>query len=542
MDATAQAMSKRNIRPGVSRVKHTLGYDLASNRLWCQNVVQPTGQDEFYTYDGLYQLKEFQRGTLNTGHTGLTGTPAWEEDFTLDPTGNWDHYTNKVSGALVVNQDRTQNQANEILTISGGSSIAQNAAGNITNAPVPWNWNAAFTQVYDAWNRLVSVSSGGVLQASYAYDGQGWRVTKTTGSTVRHYYYTSAWQVVLETLGSSPSANREYVWGLLGRDNLVWWFNATGGRQYYPMADPNGCVTALVNESGVMEERYGYEAYGAPRFMNPSFGAISSSGYDFNILYDGYRRDEESGFYQVRWRYLHPTLGRWLTRDPIGYRGGLNLYAYVGNRPVNRVDAYGLTGGNTRYSPPFQRPAPNPGGSGDVVIGVVVVAVAAAAVLDAPLILAAVLASASEYAAALAMLELLALLATLTAPEDPAIGDALDQWTEEILGEEIAEGIQWAGDLSELWEHIMEAIDNSLDSGNPPCPNPGIPPCPCPNSGGQPFPNSGIPTDHGVIPALPGQGNNSGPQPGQGNNNGIPLPPVPSDVGGTDLPSPGNWA
>jgi hypothetical protein len=88
MDATAQAMSARTLTPKVFAVKGPYGYDQASNRLWCQNVVAGTGQDEFYTYDGLYQLKEFQRGTLNTLHTGLTGTPAWEEDFTFDPTGN----------------------------------------------------------------------------------------------------------------------------------------------------------------------------------------------------------------------------------------------------------------------------------------------------------------------------------------------------------------------------------------------------------------------------------------------------------------------
>ena len=83
---------------------------------------------------------------------------------------------------------------------------------------------------------------------------------------------------------------------------------------YFPMADPQGCVTALVDTSATVVERYGYEAYGTPRFMNASFGAISESAYDFNVLYDSYRWDEESGYYQVRNRYLHPTLGRWLTQ------------------------------------------------------------------------------------------------------------------------------------------------------------------------------------------------------------------------------------
>ena len=82
-------------------------------------MVAATGQDEFYTYDGLYQLQTFQRGTLNGTNTGLTGTPAWEEDFSFDAPGNWTHYTNKVSGVTNVNQSRAHNAANEITRIAG---------------------------------------------------------------------------------------------------------------------------------------------------------------------------------------------------------------------------------------------------------------------------------------------------------------------------------------------------------------------------------------------------------------------------------------
>jgi RHS repeat-associated protein len=56
----------------------------------------------------------------------------------------------------------------------------------------------------------------------------------------------------------------------------------------------------------------------------------------------GYRYDVETENYYVRNRYYSPTLGRWLTRDPIGYRGGINLYGYVDSSPVGNVDAEGL--------------------------------------------------------------------------------------------------------------------------------------------------------------------------------------------------------
>ncbi len=56
----------------------------------------------------------------------------------------------------------------------------------------------------------------------------------------------------------------------------------------------------------------------------------------------GYNAGAETQNYYVRNRYYLPTLGRWLTRDPIGYQGGINLYAYVQSSPVGKADASGL--------------------------------------------------------------------------------------------------------------------------------------------------------------------------------------------------------
>jgi RHS repeat-associated protein len=60
------------------------------------------------------------------------------------------------------------------------------------------------------------------------------------------------------------------------------------------------------------------------------------------VLYSGYRLDPESGLYQVRYRQYHPTLGRWVQRDPLGYDDGMNLYEYVKSGPFAYTDPYGL--------------------------------------------------------------------------------------------------------------------------------------------------------------------------------------------------------
>jgi len=301
------------------------GFDRASNRVWRDNTVADAlsaNQDEYYTYDGLNQLLTLQRGTLNSGKTGITGTPTWEEDFTFDPTGNWNNYVNQVSGTTTLNQPRTHNPVNEVETISGSSAlIQQNAAGNMVKAPLPLDWGSAYTLTYDAWQRLVKVKSGSTNIATYAYDGQNRRTTKVTGTTTRHYYYSSQWQILEERLNTATTADRQFVWGLMALDNLI--LRDRGSERFYSLQDVFSC-TAIVDTSGTIQERYGYNAFGLSRVMDADFNVISTSSYDWETRYDNYRFDAESNFYQVRFRYLHPMLGRWLTRDPL-YEPGFEL-------------------------------------------------------------------------------------------------------------------------------------------------------------------------------------------------------------------------
>lgn len=64
-----------------------------------------------------------------------------------------------------------------------------------------------------------------------------------------------------------------------------------------------------------------------------------------NLRFPGQYYDTESGLYYNMMRYYNPDTGRYLTPDPIGFTGGgLNLYRYVGNNPVNLVDPWGLCG------------------------------------------------------------------------------------------------------------------------------------------------------------------------------------------------------
>lgn len=337
-DRFGRVIDQRWLKGGSALERLKFGYDRASNRLWRRNVVAGSGQDEFYTYDGLYQLLKLQRGTLNGNRTGISGTPVWEEDFTFDPTGNWAHYATKVNGTASLNQDRTHNKVNEIRTIDGSNALMKhNAAGNISKAPRPSDWTKGCSLYYDAWQRLVRVKQGTANVGIYRYDGTNRRVSKQTGATTRHYYYTKAWQIVEERLDSATTADRQFVWGLRHLDDLI--LRDRNTERLYGLQDVFSC-TAVTDAVGAVKERYGYDAFGQSRVMKPGFGNRNSSKYDWETRYDSYRFDKESGFYQVRHRFLHPTLGRWTTRDPVGYGNGANLYCYVANG--QGIDPLGL--------------------------------------------------------------------------------------------------------------------------------------------------------------------------------------------------------
>jgi RHS repeat-associated protein len=100
---------------------------------------------------------------------------------------------------------------------------------------------------------------------------------------------------------------------------------------------------ATLNHTGSVVERYAYTPYGVVTYLDEEFdnpSTASSIGNEY--LYTGRRRDTETGLQLNRNRYYHSQLGRWITRDPIGYAGGINLYRYLSSGPLESTDPYGL--------------------------------------------------------------------------------------------------------------------------------------------------------------------------------------------------------
>jgi RHS repeat-associated protein len=223
--------------------------------------------------------------------------------------------------------------------------VDYDAVGNMTVCPQPGAWTTSLSLKYDAWNRLVEVKQGSTVLGSYQYDGLTRRTTKTIGTDVRHFYYSDQWQILEERLGST--VQRQFVWGQRYVDDLVLRDRKTGSSSSYNeriyVLHDYFHPTTLMDDSGTILERIGYDAYGTSRLMNANFGTSSPAptDYEWETRFAGYRWDSESALYQVRNRSLNPSVGKWTTRDPAGESEGTNLNIYTKGSPLSTVDPFG---------------------------------------------------------------------------------------------------------------------------------------------------------------------------------------------------------
>ena len=192
--------------------------------------------------------------------------------------------------------------------------------------------------VYDAWNKVVQVkNSSNVVIVTYGRDALHRHVTDTVGSTVTDRFFSSDWQL-LETKVGSNTVTRNvwspvYVDGLVLRDRDTD-ANGTLDERLYALQDANWNTMALVNSSGTVQERYTYTPFGQVTFRDGSGSTLSGSAKDWVFLHQGGERIA-AGDYEFRNRVYGPSLGRWVSNDPLEFNAGdQNWYRAVGNNRV----------------------------------------------------------------------------------------------------------------------------------------------------------------------------------------------------------------
>jgi RHS repeat-associated protein len=252
--------------------------------------------------------------------------------------------------------DYESNALNQYELITGGAltNPSYDEDGNLTG------YDKAGTRVQLVFNgenrpRVIApvTPAPGAMKAEFVYDYLGRRVQKRILSWNGSNYQPTAiglfiydgWNL-LEERDESGASRSHYVYGLdlsgtlqgagsIG--GLVAGIDHGLGVVHHYFYDASGNVVQLVDGSdGSVAASYEYDAYGTIVSSSGSFAG--SNPFRFSTKY----LDSETGLYYYGYRYYSPELGRWVSRDPLEEDGGINLYGFINNDPVNFLDALGL--------------------------------------------------------------------------------------------------------------------------------------------------------------------------------------------------------
>lgn len=285
--------------------------DNVGNRV---QVTDGTGKVSKYTYDKLYRLTNAAVGGKTTSYTyDAVGNRLTLNAQSASIAYSYDDANRLISaGSIPFTFDDNGNQATE------GSGTAQ------------------VTFSFDSADRLTSASGGGFVSSGFGYDGDGNRVSQMVGTNTYRYLndISTGFATVLQEAG--PDGAIVYVRGR----GLV---SAEGPSfTYYYHYDALGSVAGLTDPTGHLAQRYVYDVWGlrALSAPGPQVGTRNKFGYKGEAL------DPGTSLYYLRARYYDPTLGRFISQDPLsGFDRepqSLNRFVYVRNNPATLTDRTGL--------------------------------------------------------------------------------------------------------------------------------------------------------------------------------------------------------
>lgn len=199
--------------------------------------------------------------------------------------------------------------------------------GNLIGDGGRWSYE------YDVEDRLLSAYQGNE-EVRFGYDPVGRRASKSTLGLAGVRYIYDGDEIIAET-DENGLVLRRFLFSIGLDDPIAMYLGSGTTSPNYYMLDPKGSVVGLVDATGSVVERYKYSEFGIPQ--DRELGSSSNP-----LRFASRPWDAKIGLYNSRSRSYSPRLGRFLQADSIGYADGLNMYAYVGNDPVNFVDPSGL--------------------------------------------------------------------------------------------------------------------------------------------------------------------------------------------------------
>jgi RHS repeat-associated protein len=217
--------------------------------------------------------------------------------------------------------------------------------------------DGTFTYTWNGENRLIEatpkIPAVGDEKLEFLYDYMGRRVRKITSA-----WDGTAWQPadaalfvydgwnLIEELDGEGDTTASYVHGLDlsqslqgagGIGGILARIDHGASKSHIYFYDANGNVGQLLDSSdGSVAAAYEYAPFGGLTSAMGSYAEVNP--FRFSSKYS----DDVAGLYYYGYRYYSLVLGRWLNRDSIGENGGVNLYGFVGNEPLNAFDLFGL--------------------------------------------------------------------------------------------------------------------------------------------------------------------------------------------------------
>jgi RHS repeat-associated protein len=349
----------------------TYTYDAAGN-LTSKNVPPGSLRSVNYVFNTLNQIASatMGNGSASIAVSGSTTIPA--NSLTVNGTSVTPYADNSFYSS--------QSVANGLNTFT---AIASDTAGDhstnvstvnviLTNNAYSYDLNGNLLSdgsrnfAYDDENELISVCVSNAWSNSFAYDGKmrrrierdsTWQSGVWIVTNEIHFIYDG--KVVVEERNANNNSLVSYtrgndlngtqqgvggIGGLLARTTYGQEIPGAPTTAFYH-ADGNGNITALMYPSQQLAAKYLYDPFG--NMLTMSGPLMNFNKYRFSSE----EWNDNAGLYYYGYRFYDPDLQRWLNRDPIMEMGGINLYRFVANNPINYLDSFGLGGGAEPFGP-----------------------------------------------------------------------------------------------------------------------------------------------------------------------------------------------
>ncbi len=287
-----------------------------------------------FTYDGKSQVTAMER--RRAGEEEQVTPGLYYGGFSYDDIGNWTE-TSRTGNTYYYLTSNILNQYTDVSTVwpMNTWNPTYDVDGNMLTGIIGWSYG------WNGENRLISAENGDT-RLEFNYDYMGRRFEKkvyTANVLTKHEKFVYDGYKLIQVLDAlnSDAVTMAFAWHpeSTGLDTP---FSMTyDGETYYYVTDGNKNVMSLIDAAGTKAAEYVYDPFG--RLLSSTGSLAEINPFRFSSEY----HDDETGLVYYNYRYYSPELGRWISRDPIEEEGGVNLYAMVGNNPVNERDFLGCS-------------------------------------------------------------------------------------------------------------------------------------------------------------------------------------------------------